>query len=327
MARPLRIEYPGAWYHVLNRGLGKKQIFISPKDRLMFLDIVGEAVEVFKIEVHAYVLMGNHYHLLIHTPHGGLGRAMRHVGGVYTQKFNLSQKTDGPLFRGRYKAKLVDADEYFLELIRYIHMNPVAAGLVARPDAYKWSSHRAYMSLEREPKWLERRELLGYFSANKRKGITEFDRFVRSSATDSFAKAVEADSVIVGSEGFRQWVYDNFMDKNGHNREVPARYRSPRRLVSCKRIMFDAAFVCGVSTSDLRSSRRGTANKARWMAAYLMRRLGGKSYKEIAKYIAAKNEYTVAKMEQRFKENLLRDRGLRLKMEGLYSHLMSQVKT
>src|SRR3989338_4300953 len=173
MVRPLRIESPGAWYHVMNRGLGRKNIFLTPQDRSGFFDILGDTSETFKFEVHAYSLMDNHYHLLIHTPKGGLGRAMRHLNGVYTQQFNKRHRTDGPLFRGRYKALLVETDEYLLQLLRYIHLNPVEAGICRNPLEHAWTSHGAYFRPRLRPQWLVRDEVLGRFGSKEKRALKE----------------------------------------------------------------------------------------------------------------------------------------------------------
>ncbi len=130
MARPLRIEFPGAWYHVMNRGAGRHWIYKYDKHYHYFLSLLADVTERYRVEVHAYCLMSNHYHLMLHNPDGNLQRIMRHINGVYTQYFNRTERTDGALFRGRYKAILVDAETYWLALSRYIHRNPLEAGLV-----------------------------------------------------------------------------------------------------------------------------------------------------------------------------------------------------
>ena len=109
MARPLRIEYPGAFYHVMNRGQFRRNIFVEDKGRQSFLDLLADITRLWKVEIYAYCLIDNHYHLLLSTPTGGLSRAMRHLDGIYTQKFNRVHHRDGPLFRGRYKAILTKA--------------------------------------------------------------------------------------------------------------------------------------------------------------------------------------------------------------------------
>ena len=129
MSRPLRIEYPGAWYHVMNWGRRREDIFLSPADYGVFIEVLRETVESWNLKVAAYCLMSNHYHLLVHTPDGNISRCMRHINGVYTQRFNRCHKKEDQLFRGRYKAVLVDADSHLLEVLRYLHNNPLRAGI------------------------------------------------------------------------------------------------------------------------------------------------------------------------------------------------------
>ena len=125
MVRPLRIEYPNAWYHVTSRGVARSEIFRDDKDRKRFLKILEESVDAFNVEVHCYVLMSNHFHFLLKTPEGNLSRFMQRFNTAYTTYFNLRHRRSGHLYQGRYKAILVEADEYLLELSRYIHLNPV----------------------------------------------------------------------------------------------------------------------------------------------------------------------------------------------------------
>jgi len=154
MSRPLRIEYKGAWYHVMNRGLARQPIFYNDTSRKLFLELLNEIHHRYSVEIHAYCLMGNHYHLFVRTPLGNLSRAMRHLNGVSTQRFNKLQMRDGPLFRGRYKSILVEADTYFLRLSRYIHLNPVVGNIVDTAEAYPWSSYSAYVQGGNKPLYL-----------------------------------------------------------------------------------------------------------------------------------------------------------------------------
>ena len=133
MARALRIEYEGGWYHVMNRGAGRRNIFNEPEDRNLFLNLLQELHVRFRIEIHAYCLMGNHYHLLIRTPLANLSRAMAHLNGIYSRRRNQKYQSDGPLFRGRFKSIIIDAENYLLRLSRYIHLNPVSANIVQKP--------------------------------------------------------------------------------------------------------------------------------------------------------------------------------------------------
>src|ERR1700693_1663537 len=159
MARPLRIEYRGAYYHVTSRGNERKAIFRDDADREKFIELVGRAVQDFALRLHGYVLMANHYHLLVETPGGGLSRALRYINGVYTQTFNRRHRRAGHLFQGRYKAIVVDKESYLLELSRYIHLNPWRVKRSQDPFRYRWSSLRAYVSGRPAARWLTVREV------------------------------------------------------------------------------------------------------------------------------------------------------------------------
>jgi REP element-mobilizing transposase RayT len=151
MARPLRIEYPGALYHVTSRGDRQEAIVEDDPDRTAFLNVLGEVISRFRWRCHAYCLMGNHYHLMIETPEGNLTKGMRQLNGVFTQWSNRRHKRSGHLFQGRYKAILVDRDSYFLELARYIVLNPVRAAMVTHPSRWQWSSYGGGEKRGREP--------------------------------------------------------------------------------------------------------------------------------------------------------------------------------
>jgi putative transposase len=140
MARPLRIEFPDAFYHVTARGNERRNIFRDDRDRQRLLGYLESAVLRYKAVVHVYCLMSNHYHLLLSTPAGNLSQIMRHINGGYTTYFNKRHDRAGHLLQGRYKAILVEADPYAGELSRYIHLNPVRAGIAGRPEEYPWSS-------------------------------------------------------------------------------------------------------------------------------------------------------------------------------------------
>ena len=146
MSRPLRIECPGAWYHIMNRGRRAENVFLDKEDYEWFLELLKDSSEMWNVRTAACCLMPNHYHMLIQTLDANLSRFMRHVNGVYTQRFNRFHGCDGHLFRGRFKSILVDKDAYLLQLVRYIHRNPLEAGIVDKLDGYEWSSHKGYIS-------------------------------------------------------------------------------------------------------------------------------------------------------------------------------------
>jgi len=161
MSRPLRIEYPGAFYHIMNRGRARHRIYRNQADYQRFIHLLSETCAMWAIRVHVYSLMPNHYHLLMETPRGNVSRAMRHLDGVYTQRYNRAHGSDGTLFRGRYKAILIDKDSYLLQVVRYIHLNPIQAKIVREPGDHPWTSHRYYTGKGGGPVGLVMAEVFG----------------------------------------------------------------------------------------------------------------------------------------------------------------------
>jgi len=168
MARAWRIEYEGAFYHLLSRGNERRDIFIDENDRHMFLDTVGEMSERFDVDIFAYVLMGNHYHLLARTRRANLIRAMQWFGATYTSRFNCRHARNGHLFQGRYKSIVVQNDAYVMQLSCYIHRNPLRAGIAKRLANYPWSSYRAYAYGKKAQAWLSTELILGQFADKER---------------------------------------------------------------------------------------------------------------------------------------------------------------
>jgi REP element-mobilizing transposase RayT len=155
MSRPLRLEFPGALYHITCRGDRHEAIYRSDADRAAHLQVLADGLDRFDAQVLAFCLMGNHYHLVLHTRRANLSRLMRHVNGVYSQQFNRRYGLIGHLFQGRYKAILVDRDAYLWTLCRYVERNPVAARMVSRAGDWPWSSYRAHVGLAPPPAWLD----------------------------------------------------------------------------------------------------------------------------------------------------------------------------
>ena len=180
MARPLRIEYPGAIYHVTARGNARADIYLDDQDRNTFLKILGQVCDRFNWCCYGYCLMTNHYHLVIETPEGNLSKGMRQLNGVYTQTFNRTHQHVGHVFQGRYKAILVEKDSYLLEVIRYVMLNPVRAHMTQTAGQYPWSSYRAMIGKVPTPDWLSKEWVLSQFGNRESTARKYFIEFVKA---------------------------------------------------------------------------------------------------------------------------------------------------
>ena len=224
MTRPLRIEYPGAYYHVTSRGNERKNIFINKVDRNSFLSYLKSAHLRYGAEIHAFCLMNNHYHLLLETPKGNLSQIMRHINGAYTNYFNIRHKRRGHLFQGRYKAILVEADSYAGELSRYIHLNPVRAGMVDIPEKYGWSSYQYYIRRKKKLDWLTVDFILCYFDNGNVQAWKGYQEFINASVNIKSESPLEKTvaSTILGSDNFIEFIKDKYLDPKKRDRNLPA---------------------------------------------------------------------------------------------------------
>jgi REP element-mobilizing transposase RayT len=221
MARPLRLQFAGALYHITARGNGREDIYLSDDDRAMFLVVLAQVYERFNWRIHAYCLMNNHYHLLVETPDGNLSQGMRQLNGVYTQRFNRAHNRVGHVFQGRFKGILVEKGAYLLELSRYIVLNPVRAGMVKTPDEWAWSSYRAMVGLEAAPNWLKTRTVLAGFGASKkRKAIQRYGAFVAEGVGKPSPWEQLKNQVYLGSDRFIEKMHKK-IPKGQDLREVP----------------------------------------------------------------------------------------------------------
>lgn len=226
MARPLRIEFAGALYHITSRGDGQDEIFLGGEDRDLWLNILGHICERFNWVVHAYCQMGNHYHILIETPDGNLSKGMRQLNGVYTQRFNRIHHRVGHVFQGRYKAILVQKDAYLLELSRYIVLNPVRAHMVRSARDWPWSNYRATAGMTTAPNWLETDWILAAFAERKKEAQTAYRRFVSDGRNQPSPWEDLKNQIYLGSEAFVE-VMQRKMDVDQRLSEIPKTQRRP----------------------------------------------------------------------------------------------------
>ncbi len=287
------MEYPNAFYHVMNRGLNKCPIFIDEYDRRLLQRTIGEAVSQWNIKIHAFSLMANHYHLLVETPLANISRAMRHIDGIYTQRFNRVHRRDGPLFRGRFKSILIQKETYFLELIRYIHLNGVKAHVAQSPELDLYSSHYDYLHPEKAAPWLVQSMTLSYFisSPNPR---DELHRFVLRGIPDSLDKILSNKiwPPILGEKSFILGIKDEHLTNQQKNPELPQK----NHLLKIRKLKPEEVIS---SIFEVYNSKRGLTSEAnlvretRWVKIFFLRRyssmtfatignlLGGLSYKSV----------------------------------------------
>jgi putative transposase len=246
MPRPLRIHVPGAMYHVTLRGNHRQDIFFSPRDRELLSELIAEVLLRFNARLHAYCFMSNHIHALIQVSETPLGRLMLRIAGRYARAVQASLQTTGHLFEKRYYPVLIDADEYLLELLRYIHLNPVRARVVESPDDYPWSSHHVYVGRRDEP-WVTTDFALSMFHSDRARAIVAYRRFVaeeigQKRSPSPLSECNTNDRRILGSDEFAGRVLGSSW--------------KPRSRKTLEQLVTEACLKFSVSDADLCSSSR-----------------------------------------------------------------------
>ncbi|MGE3977711.1 MAG: transposase [Nitrospira sp.] len=228
MARPLRIEFPGALYHVTARGNALQGIFLDDEDRQHFLGVLGKVVSRFRLRLHAYCLMDNHFHLVVETPDANLSRAMRQLNGVYTQTFNRRHGRVGHVLQGRFKAIIVERDSYLLELCRYVVLNPVRVRTTRKADTYPWSSYQATAGLVPVPSFLTVDWLLSRFGHQRSAAQRKYRAFVAEGIGYGSPWEQVRGQVLLGSERFVERLAPRLQDARPL-KEIPRQQRFATR--------------------------------------------------------------------------------------------------
>jgi len=323
MSRPLRIQYPDAWYHIMNRGRRGEEIFAGKSDYTAFIDILKELAENYNIKITAYSLLSNHYHLLAQTPDANISRAMRHLNGVYTQRFNRIHHCYGQLFRGRYKSILVEGDPYLVELVRYIHRNPIEAGLVENLQKYTWSSHKGYLSSARKWDWLHKDYILSFFAKERAESIRIYRRFVSKETSEEINEILSRKNLptIMGSKSFVDKVKERFFSNKSHEEVPESRSLAPE----VDRIIKEVCKFYNVNSQELFASKRGYFNEPRNVAIYLIRHLRGETLKRVGEAFGINRNSTVSSVVERLNREIRRNKKIKKRVEDLKAILaMSQ---
>lgn len=299
MPRPLRINYENAWYHVMNRGANRQLIYKSNFHRNIFYAVLEEIVERFQIEIHAFCLMSNHYHLLVKTPLANLSKAMRHLNSVYTQRFNLTENRDGPLFRGRFKSILVDSDTYLLQVSRYIHLNPVEANICSHPAEYRWSSYRAYLN-RTSFRWLHTSFILNQMSSSI---YSEFIMEGLDEDTNNFYGKKQLASIF-GSKKFVKEHLTNL--KKPYIQAVLTDVNRTKTLPDKEIVIRNVVDYLEIKPEELNQSTQGKKNLPRIILVYLLRKIALATDKEIGAVLDIKKK-SVSSFIRRIKMLLEKD--------------------
>jgi len=308
MARPLRIEYPGAVYHVICRGNNRQAVFRDDTDRKRYLEKLLLYCQEKKVDLLAYCLLSNHLHLLVETPEGNLSKMMQPFQTSYTVYFNRRHRRTGHVFEQRYKAMLVDKDNYLLQVSRYIHLNPVEAKLCERPQDYRWSSYPAYVKGTRIA-GLKTDSVLDYFTGTKSRRIAQYREFVeggRGARARNGAPEVRR-QLFVGDEEFEEAVRKKVKRAAGH--EVRP---------TLKRIAAVVSEVTGKDENEIRGFQRSEEIKrGRELVCYLGRRHGEVGLEELRRFLQVRELSAVSHAVRRAEERLAKEQGVRRQLEDV----------
>jgi len=276
MARQLRIEFSGAFYHVIQRGIERKNIFASDKDKDRFLFYLNAANISCRAVFHSYILMDNHYHLIVETSDAPLSKIMHYINTGYAAYFNSRHKRAGPLYQGRFKAMLVEQDEYLHYLSCYIHLNPVRAGIVKFPEEYIYSSYNAFVSNLETPKWLNTGLILSMFDKKASKAKNLYKQFVirNIGKEKEIISQNTRNGFLIGSGDFFTYIKEKFIDPKREEPEIPILKEFKTRIEpSMERIK---SIVEKRVTNDKRFRRS--------LSIYLSRKYTQKTLNEIASF-------------------------------------------
>ncbi|OVE77021.1 hypothetical protein BVX98_03870 [bacterium F11] len=266
----------------MNRGWNRCPIFSDTGDRFLLLKTFGESVERFKIKIHAFSLMPNHYHLLIETPLGNLSRAMQYIDGVYTQRFNRKYNRDGSLFRGRFKSILIQKDSYFLEVTRYIHMNGTKAKLISGPEKDPYASHQFYLHPQKAPAWLETSTVFSYFDPDPKEARDQFHRFVIKEPPHDIDNTLSNPRwpAILGNKKFKKWIRTEFVENNKKPLDTP-QDRPLRQKLSPNEVINQIVKIYHTDKALIQGRYSSYKNEARQATMIFLRTYSLLSYTEI----------------------------------------------
>ena len=320
MARQWRIEFPGAFYHIISRGNGRQDIFLSDRDRQAFIALLHEVSDRYAIDIGAYVLMDNHYHLLLRTREANLSRAMQWFGTTFTRRFHNHNHTSGHLFQGRFKSLLVENDAYLVQLSCYIHRNPLRAGMASRLADYPWSSYPYLAYKKKPPAWLRTDLILGRFDTANRHAAYRRKVELYSDQDGKLWNDVKH-GLVYGSQNFIEQLKEQFLDDR-KSAELPQHNRllldaDPQALAQ------QAAAGFSLDLETIRHTRRISrqAKEQRDMLIYFLWETGKLSNQSIATLLGLTYS-NISRRLSLFRATMDREKDLRIR----YDRIKSQIK-
>ena len=330
MARPLRIELADGYYHVMNRGNNRQDIFLSDQDRKVFLEALADSCEIYHVNLLGYVLMSNHFHLLVHTAGANLSEFMRHFQVSYTVRFNRRNHRSGHVFQGRFKSLLVEADEYLLPLSRYIHLNPVRLRRFENADVptkaaylkkYVWSSFAGYCYLRKRKQNLDYSRLLKlYFGGDDTQGRGQYREYVLKGIDGEIENPFDdvLHQAILGTQDFVKYIKEKLPRKE--SREVPA-LRGLQRSFSADLVVAAVSQFYGVNPADI-LDRRSRATRVRHITMELCYRYCNLGQRQIGKIFGV-DYSTVSVNRSRLKSRLKSERKLKKQFKQIQEQIIN----
>jgi REP element-mobilizing transposase RayT len=292
MARRPRIEFPDAIYHVTTRGVEGRRIVDDDRDRARWLEQLERVTLRHEWRVFAFALMGNHFHLFLQTPLANLAEGMRDLNGGYASFYNVRHAHEGHLYQGRYKAYFVEDEGYWLEVSRYVHLNPVRAGLATKPENWPWSSYAGYHRPRRRLAWIDYERVLEAFDGDTPQGRRRYREFIEEGLgrkLDSpFDRAMH--SLVLGSDGFVERVQR--LLKSARDGSSPSEPRPAGRLPDLSRVLSVVAGYYKVDLTTWAPGRRSNS-LARSVAAYVARELSGATFECLAEALGYRSASSV----------------------------------
>ncbi len=315
MARPMRIEYVGAFYHVTSRGNERKEIFGGPKDYERFKHYLREAQDKYDFVLHGYVLMTNHYHLILETNKPNLHQIMHYLNGSYTTYFNRLNGRSGHLFQGRYKGIVIDVDNYLLELSRYLHLNPVRGGMVKRPEEYAYSSYRSFIGLGRKREGIVSRDRIwGMISGDERRAAQKYRRYVEEGMKKESRNPLKTlyGGAILGSKDFVKELLEKGEVKNPESKDISCR-RQLKATKGIEDLILDVSSYFNVQPSKVLEEK----GAIRDIAIYFGKKYTGLTNREIGERFGGLSYSGVTRVSQRFQGKMAKNTTLRRQVEQI----------